>query len=320
MKTLSLFVITVLIISSISISVIAENNLQVRTIYVDDDNIDGPWDGTQEHPFQHIQDGVNASIDEDTVFVLNGTYYENIVIKKSICLYGEDVETTIIYGCNKNTVVVRVSVNQFTIIGFTIKNGWIGISMGYSRNNNTISGNNIIDNLFGISLSDSLGNTIWRNTISNNTLEDISLSDSSANKIIDNTIINNEFGTFGITLQGSSNNIITGNTINNHSESIFLEYSLGNTISGNTITNNSNNGIYLYGSYNNKINNNNFIENNIHAIFYNSYLNSWLGNYWDDWISSFPKPIIGAASYIIPIPIINFDWHPASEPFGIEGE
>ena len=26
-------------------------------IYVDDDNIDGPWDGTQEYPFQDIQDG-----------------------------------------------------------------------------------------------------------------------------------------------------------------------------------------------------------------------------------------------------------------------
>ena len=32
------------------------------TIYVDDDNTAGPWDGTLEHPYQHIQDGVNNNL------------------------------------------------------------------------------------------------------------------------------------------------------------------------------------------------------------------------------------------------------------------
>ncbi|HIG99638.1 MAG TPA: hypothetical protein HA258_03550, partial [Thermoplasmata archaeon] len=29
------------------------------TIYVDDSNTDGPWDGSIEHPYQFIQDGVD---------------------------------------------------------------------------------------------------------------------------------------------------------------------------------------------------------------------------------------------------------------------
>jgi len=46
------------------------NNL--GTTYVDDDNTEGPWDGTQEHPYQFIQDGLNASLEGGTVFVYDG--------------------------------------------------------------------------------------------------------------------------------------------------------------------------------------------------------------------------------------------------------
>ena len=54
------------------------------TIYVDDDNTAGPWDGTIEHPYQFIQDGVDNAQNDDTVFVFNGTYFENVMINKKI--------------------------------------------------------------------------------------------------------------------------------------------------------------------------------------------------------------------------------------------
>ncbi|MBS3802690.1 MAG: hypothetical protein KGY65_08065, partial [Candidatus Thermoplasmatota archaeon] len=55
-----LLVFCVLIAPS-SITLHAEKNSVSNTIYVDDDNIDGPWDGSIEHPFQYIQDGINAA-------------------------------------------------------------------------------------------------------------------------------------------------------------------------------------------------------------------------------------------------------------------
>ena len=66
------------------------------TIYVDDDNTEGPWDGTQEHPYQHIQEGIDNASTGNTVFVYNGIYQENALLNKSINLIGEDKNNTII--------------------------------------------------------------------------------------------------------------------------------------------------------------------------------------------------------------------------------
>jgi len=71
-----------------------------KTVYVDDDNTNGPWDGSLEHPYRYLQDGVNASKSGDTVFVFRGTYScKNITInRKSIQLLGENQNTTFFYG------------------------------------------------------------------------------------------------------------------------------------------------------------------------------------------------------------------------------
>jgi hypothetical protein len=36
------------------------------TIYVDDDNVAGPWDGTLSFPYRTIQDGINNTSEGDT--------------------------------------------------------------------------------------------------------------------------------------------------------------------------------------------------------------------------------------------------------------
>jgi len=59
------------------------------TIYVDDDNTTGPWDGTEDHPCQNITSGLEYASNGDMVFVFAGTYNENVVVNKSVTLKGD---------------------------------------------------------------------------------------------------------------------------------------------------------------------------------------------------------------------------------------
>ncbi len=54
-KLVSLGIIILLLSISLIPGIVADKPTFDRTIYVDDDNTEGPWDGTQEHPYQHIQ-------------------------------------------------------------------------------------------------------------------------------------------------------------------------------------------------------------------------------------------------------------------------
>ena len=96
----------------------------MRTIYVDDGNTSGPWDGTIENPFQHIQDGIDVANAQDTVYVYSGTYYENIVIEHSIKnLFGENKYYTIIDGNSQGSVIlIHKDAHGINFNGFTVQN------------------------------------------------------------------------------------------------------------------------------------------------------------------------------------------------------
>ena len=69
------------------------HSFESKKIYVDNNNINGPWDGSINNPFKLIRDGINFSSDGSIIHVLNGEYFENIIINKSIMsviiIYGE---------------------------------------------------------------------------------------------------------------------------------------------------------------------------------------------------------------------------------------
>jgi len=139
------------------------------TIYVDDDNTEGPWDGSIDYPYQFIQDGIDNTNNSDEVYVFNGTYFENIVVFNSIILKGEDKDNTTIDGRRQGTLV-KITVNQVTLTGFTIKNSGsnpndAGISINSEEN--FVKINNIVDNNYGIRLVES-NNTIFYNNFMNN--------------------------------------------------------------------------------------------------------------------------------------------------------
>ncbi len=75
--------------------------LNENIIYVDDDNIEGPWDGSFSYPYLTIKEGLKAAKNLTTIFVFNGNYTEvGLDINKRVRLVGEDRNRTIIRDAN----------------------------------------------------------------------------------------------------------------------------------------------------------------------------------------------------------------------------
>jgi parallel beta-helix repeat protein len=291
-------------------------------LYVDDDfNESTPgWD--VDH-FSSIQDAVDKAINGDTIFVYNGTYHENVFIDKDIDLIGEDKSSTIIDGSNTGRVV-SFTKNGVYLSGFTIKNSgnYVEESGIYVESyTNTIENNIIFDCQNGIYLKDSNSNEILENTI-NNCNYGIYLINSDFNTIKQNIFDDHKYGIY---IQESSSNDINSNFIQDNEDGIWFKIDCNdNTIAGNTIRRNTNRGIFIDRfCFNNILHHNNFLDNNDHARFKMSFLNTWEYNYWDNWIGLeveeyriFPKLILGRI--LGPIPWINFDQYPLYEPHLIE--
>jgi len=140
-------------------------------------------------------------------------------------------------------------------------------------NNITVENLNLSNTCVGVELWQTEDSLISNNTASNNSRYGIYLPYSSNNNITGNTVDNNdgfylEVSSnlitsnyyYGISLDYSSNNNITGNTVSNNHNGIRLgDSSNNNIITGNTVSNNHN-GIRLGGSSNNIITGNTFVN------------------------------------------------------------
>jgi len=189
-----------------------------------------------------IQEAIDANetLDGHTIFVEVGTYYEHVVVNKSLSLIGQNASTTIIDG-NGTAIVVHVTANNVNISGFIIRNsgedGYSdgGIWLDHSSGNN-ISNNVMTNNEYGIYLRHSNGNILAFNKVSSSYNVGIELWYSSNNTLTANNVSNNEHGIF---LQASSNNSLMGNIISsNKYYGIELNGSSNNTLSYNIASNN----------------------------------------------------------------------------------
>jgi len=281
------------------------------TIYVDDDNTEGPWDGTLEHPYKVIQDAIDNASDGDTIFVYAGTYYEYVGVNESITLTGENRKITVIDS------TVFLDGDGVTVSGFTIRGGIACVD----SNNHTITGNNIQRSgaTASIYLARSNNNIISDNNISKSEYGILMFFDPTYNIISGNTIFGNDNGV-GL-YKGADNNNISGNIISNNGLGIDIVLSDCNIISGNNISLSSNYGVCVSSWKSNTFYFNNFIKNRENAYAEDSIFigrnNQWDSNYWDDWIGLrcnwlrfLPYHIPGKLSF-------NFDWHPAKEPYDI---
>jgi len=265
----------------------AENIGDDATLYVG---------GTGPGNYTSIQDAIDDAESGDKIFLYNKIYYENIIIKKSINIIGENKYSTIIDGSKQETVlnltaewvnisnmmIKNSSVGGFnqSYAGFNIKNSnhifirnmvisecELPVNIGNS-NNISMQHCTIFDNIGGVNIYNSSNNTITYCNISTSITDGISFYRSSYN-LVSNCNISNSGS--GISLRVSSNNTITNNAFYNNSVygiNIVTVRTTNNLISERDI-----------------IFNNNFINNLIDA--HDGYNNSWddgsHGNYWDDY-------------------------------------
>lgn len=126
-RPLLLVVLVMLLLSPLSIAnpsvqeMKDNESLPKGTIYVDDSNTQGPWNGSSDYPYQTITDGLLHAGDGDTIYVFNGYYPETLIINKTVYLRGQEQQNTIIEG-NNNGSVVTVDTEQVYIRRFTIRN------------------------------------------------------------------------------------------------------------------------------------------------------------------------------------------------------
>ena len=278
--------------------------------------------GSGPNNYTTIQAAIDDSYDGDTVFVYNGTYYENnIMINKTLFLKGEDKNTTIIDG-DKGGDIMYLTNDGICICGFTIQDdGDIqdaeGIFICYASNC-IIKDNKIC-------MIRELG--IWCLRGNNNTIKDNFLIVSNGHGIVltfshDNEIQNNYISNngIGVLIDESYNNLVTENIISDNYLGLCLcsfDTNIGrNTITRNSIINSKRLGILIDLSSENIVEKNNFIDNRRHAKFSSSFDTQWTHNYWQRQ-RILPKPIFGIYHNTFPIPYLNFDWHPAKEPYKI---
>ena len=159
--------ITVLIINTTiqATSQKIENNLDLlnkKIIYVDDDNVNGPWNGTKEHPYRYITDGILNSTNGDLVYVFNGIYNETLKVNNSIILNGENKSQTLINGAHKEEIL-NLSEDRIELINFTIRNSGghqYNSAIKINSNNNIIKNCEIYRTKIGVLLKNSINNEI----------------------------------------------------------------------------------------------------------------------------------------------------------------
>ncbi|MCW3986416.1 MAG: hypothetical protein NWE91_08445 [Candidatus Bathyarchaeota archaeon] len=278
-----------------------------------------------------IQEAINNANEGDSIFARNGTYYENVVVNKSISLLGEDRENTVIDGGGAGTVI-QVDSDNVTISGFEIRNcsmawGDWGIALNYSSKS-VISGN-IVKAVYAILVEGGSDNSVKDNDVvgydGSCVFHGLQLVNSSGNVVSDNNLSSDCHS--ALVMHNSSNNIISFNYMSGHFVPFYftMEKSSNNSIVGNTMWQPA----PLFGGHIY------FIESKCNVLYHNSFLvdegpnimsidelstnNTWdngcEGNFWSDYngtdlngdgVGDTYLPWKGVDNY----PLMNLYWSP----------
>jgi|GEM_PF-528731 len=217
--------------------------------------------------FSKIQDAIDNATSGDTVFVYHGFYSENIFIRTSITVKGENQSTTVIDGGYLGTVV-SITVSNVILQGFTLQHAQNGIQYA------------------GIEISTASNVLVKENILRDNAGLGVSVRGpgTSNTQILTNTILNSSYGLY---LEDSSQVNITGNTMMGNGEAAYLVRVLMSQVSNNLMSGNSGLGLHLEGAFNVTVSGNTFGDNKNGMYLYDCsgcmvagntvYRNRWYG-------------------------------------------
>jgi parallel beta-helix repeat protein len=216
--------------------------------------------------YSKINDAYNDANPDDTIFVYKGTYYEKLIIEKTVKLIGEDKNSTKIIYNSKHWYPIRIKAPNVVISGFTIYNpnpDLIAYLSIYNKSYNVSISDCIFYNSplhfdkgsVGICIADSSHNRISNCTFLYNDDEGICLNIGSYYNIIENCVFSH--CDMGVEIRNSSFNLIDNCTMKDGRTGIHSIYpdrpSSNNIIQNCKIFNNEYDGIYLTHTYNNII-------------------------------------------------------------------
>jgi nitrous oxidase accessory protein len=210
----------------------AQTSLIAANLFVDDD---GPAD------YSSIQAAINSAATRSTIYVYNGTYFENVNVNRTVYLVGESNAATTIDGGSLDTVV-NITRGGVKLVNFKITNSSMVLD-----HNEGISVHGIVctltDNLItktgtGIRVNGVNDTSISRNTIYDNAYG-ILLQNAGWTNMPDNTIVNSS--SYGLYFNGTlcANSTFLQGVINNDNIGIQLSSATLVDISKTTITNNT---------------------------------------------------------------------------------
>jgi len=291
----------------------------------------------------NIQDAVDNATNENIIKVYSGIYeptrIDNTIILEGVSHElnsGSDTGKPVINGREgKGRLIYLSTVNDCIIQGFELYNGDFGILL-IASSNNTLSENNISNCRYGIHIECILGpstnNIVERNYITDNFPAGLFLEFADNNTIRNNIITNN--GEQGILLYHSSGNKVYSNYLSHNGQKLLgpfghagvcVSSSKDNIIEKNSFKRNTY-GVFVHATTDTFVRCNNFLGN-IRKEAYGTFTSSteWENNYWKR-PRILPKPILIIKEIIyLPPPFweiklhrVQFDWHPAQEPYDIE--
>jgi PGF-pre-PGF domain-containing protein len=211
--------------------------------YVSTIGSDSTGNGSSGNSWATIQYAINNVSTGDIIYVVNGTYIENVDVNKSVSLIGNGYQNTTIISLNPADHVFEVTSNNTNINGFSIDGNSTNRTYGIYLNGYPfgLSNSNISKNLFRNSQINIYANRPLNSFLLNN-----------------NIISNLNYGGKGIYITYGRNTSIYKNNVSLTEIGIHISNSNNTILINNTIQNSSRKGLFIYMPYNLTLHDNNF--------------------------------------------------------------